>query len=340
MHKVGLNGLGRIGRQIFLQLLNNPKFKIVQVNELNSNLKNIAYMLKYDSTYGVSNNKYKIVKNKIIIENKRNKEVFFTHQKKINDIKWKKDISFVIDATGVDQNVINSNSFKKPIFFTWCPSKGIDKYIIPNVNDDEVHLKNHKLISTSICDAVAIAPILKLLNDNLNIVNGHVTTLHPWLNYQNLLDNSVISSSVPNNYWDEYSLGRSAITSIIPKTTTTINAVGKIIKNINNKISSFSYRVPTAIVSSAIISLNFKENINEKIFLNLLNKNFLQKDKVVHINYDPKVSIDYKNLEYACSLDVRFIRHVGKNINFIIWYDNEYGYVKQILKSIEKILKK
>ena len=109
------------------------------------------------------------------------------------------------------------------------PNKYIDKYVVPNINENEVDLNKDKVISMSICDTTAIAPIVKKIDQKFKILNGHITTLHPWLNYQNLSGNHVLASGIPNSYWKDYSLGRKSTENLIPKTTTAVSALEKVL---------------------------------------------------------------------------------------------------------------
>ena len=335
--KVGINGLGRIGRQLIHQLVDNSFFKIQHINELNTDLKNIVYLLNYDSIY--ENNKkqsFEARSKKLIYKKKIINATHFEDTIKVN---WKKkNCDIVIDSTGILKNVTNSKRIGLPVFVTHTPSKGIDNYVIANINDQKIHLKKNSVTSLSICDATAIAPIIEFVIKKVGKIDGHVTTLHPWLSYQNLLDNYVGSSSIPSQYWKEYSLGRASVGNLIPKETSTVKALEKSM-NINlENLTSLSIRVPTSIVSSAIMTFSSLKQTKNKPSKDLFVDYFKSKPHV-HLNYESKVSSDFKRSSYACSVDMNFLKMSEKTMSILIWYDNEAGYVSQIINSIKKILK-
>ena len=134
--------------------------------------------------------------------------------------------------------------------------------MILGVNEDEFDPSSHNLISSSICDATAIAPITKLINDKYQLESGSITTLHPWLSYQNLMDGPSSSWSVPGEIYHHYALGRSSIGNLIPKPTTAVDAVLKVIPKLKKeKIGSFSYRTPTQIVGSADLTFFVEKQV-------------------------------------------------------------------------------
>ena len=138
------------------------------------------------------------------------------------------------------------------------------------MNEKKFDKKKHHLISSSICDAVAISPILNLINNNFKINNGTILTLHPWLAYQNLVDGPSRSFAYPGEIVENFSLGRASTEALISKKTSCVYAIDNVMPGMINKISSMSFRVPTQIVSSAYIYLTFKKNkFKEASFLKL-----------------------------------------------------------------------
>ena len=225
--KVGLNGLGRIGRNIFKMCINDPLIEIVGINEVNPDLNNWAYTLNYDSIYGQSKYKSEIKEGKLVCNKK---SIFTSMQKDINNVPWKEwGVSIIIDASGVlgntlkSKKLIESKSIKK-IIFTNSP-ENVDFTMILGVNEKKYDSKKHHLIASSICDATAIAPVSKIIDSLFKIRLGYVTTLHPWLSYQNLMDGPSSSWSVPGEIYHHYALGRSAIGNMIPKPTSAMDAV-------------------------------------------------------------------------------------------------------------------
>lgn len=333
--KVGLNGAGRIGRNILKLLLENKFFELSLINEINPDIKNLIYLLNYDSIYSSDfNTKNKITKkNDYIIY--KNKNIKVTHSKDIKKINWLDYCDIIIDSSGILKNVKDFKSIDLPVFITHTPENFIDHYIIPNIND---HLKFENFNTTfsmSICDVVAISPIINFLIKNNLISGGHITTLHPWLNYQNLSDSFIKSISIPESYWSEYALGRSSVSNLIPKETSLLKALNKVLPDVKKIFSAFSIRTPLPIISSAIITFNKSKDIKIE---SLLKKNF-QKSNIIKIETDYLVSSDYVKLKNASALDAKFTKEDKKNITITLWYDNEYGYSFQILKSIKKLIK-
>ena len=189
--RIGINGFGRIGRAIYRANNDNPKLDIVFINDINPDKNNIFYTLKYDTLYGVLHH-IKLKEDYIVNEKTKSKTKIYNYNN-VNEIDFSTfDIDYLIEATGVVKSVKNSKKLidrkiVKKVLCTFSPDIE-DFTIVIGSNEDDLDIKKHNLISTSICDATALAPILKSINDKFNINNGYITTLHPWLSYQNLLD--------------------------------------------------------------------------------------------------------------------------------------------------------
>jgi len=342
--KIGINGLGRIGRSLIRHIIKDKKFDLRVCNDSNSDPENIAYLLNYDSVYGKLPNSFKTKKN--ILKNKNCK--FYLHNK--NNIKlvdWKKyKIDYLVDCTGVDENFLNLNKVLKKNnlknIFLSCSPENVDINMILGVNENFYNKKKHKIISSSICDSTAIAPVLKIINEKNKIINGAITTIHPALNYQNILDNKCISWSDPKNYFNTYALGRSSIGNIIPKNTSAIKAVCQAYKDINIKdFISFSFRTENLIVACADITLNLRKKMTKNEILNIF-KNFekSQKHKIIKNFNDPLVSLDFKNSVYSCNIDHRWTETNLNTLKLVLWYDNEFGYSSNLLNQIKLVNKK
>jgi len=337
--KVGINGLGRIGRAIFRNNLNKKYFKITQINDINPDNKNLAYQLKYDSTYGTLANSVEGHKDFILIDEKDDVSVF--HHKDIHKVPW--DVDVVIDSSGIHSNVVNARKIKhiKRYVVTHSPeSKLVDKSVIIGVNEKTVK-DDDKIISSSICDACAFAPTVNLLNKNYGVDNGFITTLHPWLNYQNLLDGQSVSFAYPGTTHGRYELGRSSINALIPKPTSCVTATEQALPWIKDKFLSFSFRVPTMTVSSADISVKLKNKTTRRDIVSLFMKmEAMQKFNIFHNSSEPLISKDFEKMEYSAVVDHRWTSLNDSNyLKLILWYDNEWGYsslVLDLIKYLEK----
>ena len=339
--KVGLNGLGRIGRHIFKMCIDDPIIELVGINELNPDLNNWAYTLNYDSIYGQS--KYKVeVENKKIICNK--KYIFTSNHKDINKVPWEKwGVELIIDASGVLENTIKSKEIinkklAKKIIFTNSP-ENVDFTMILGVNEENYNPEQHHLIASSICDATAIAPISKIIDDLFKIKLGYVTTLHPWLSYQNLMDGPSSSWSVPGEVYHHYALGRSAIGNMIPKPTSAMDAVFKVLPKLTKNIGSFSYRTPTQIIGSADLTFLIEKKTNKnEIIEKLLNFQNFQKYPILKICNKPLVSSDYIGEKFSAIVDTRWLDILNSElIKIVLWYDNEFGYCCNVVNQIKYI---
>tara|TARA_Y100001958_G_C21239985_1_gene567388 strand:- start:1274 stop:2347 length:1074 start_codon:yes stop_codon:yes gene_type:complete len=337
---IGINGCGRIGRAIFRLISKNKDMKVVVINDVNPDIKNICYTIQYDSIHGTFNKKVISKKNEIIIDD--NKIKYFS-KKKINEVNWKKyKVDILIDSSGIFENVKiitkNKNICNYSIITHATYNQPKIKTLIFGVNDENFDFKKNRIISSSICDTVAFSPIYKLINENFNIINGRLTTLHPWLPFQNLLDGKSASWSVPGDTFSQYALGRSAVQNLIPKSTSAVNAAELVIPKIKNKLKSLSFRVPTNLVSGSVLDVNLKKKTSVKIIRNLFRKyQNNQKWNIIKINEDPLTSLDFIGEEVSLILDDRWTSLNKQNLQLVFWYDNEMGYSSKIIDIIKKI---
>ena len=212
--------------------------------------------------------------------------------------------------------------------------------MILGVNENQYNDQKHNIVASSICDATAIAPVTKIVNDLFNIENGFVTTLHPWLSYQNLMDGPSSSWSVPGKVYHHYALGRSAISGLIPKPTSAMDAVFKVLPQLNSsKVGSFSYRTPTQIVGSADITYYLEKKVSKSTLLDIFYKyEKSQKYPILKITDEPLISNDYIGEKYSAILDLRWLEVIdNKLIKLVLWYDNELGYSYNVMNQLKFI---
>jgi len=337
MNKINilLNGVGRIGKAI-LRISNEKNyFNIVAINELNTNINNIAYTINYDSTYGNISNKYKVEDD--FICNDINK-IKILNEKSLKNIDYKKlKIDIIIDASGakIDIDILNNLDVKK-IFLTH-PNKNANINMILGVND---HLyKNQKIISTSSCNATALLPVLNIIDKNIGIEFGDIATIHPLLNHQKTLDSSCIGST--NRDIDcSFEFGRSSVQNIIPSKTTTIDACSLVLEYINHDlISSNSFRVPTPTVGAINVTLVLKTKITKDKLIEIFKTYENQQDyKIILNNFEPLVSSDFAKSEYTSIIDHRFTTVIkNKMVKLVLWYDNEWGYASKVIELVNKL---
>ena len=343
--KIGINGFGRIGRAIFRNNIDKKYFEVVAINDINPDIKNIAYVLNFDTLYDRLPQLYKAEDGFIASEN--GDKIRITHHKSISEVDWAShDIDYVIDATGVYKNVLDAQELiksgvVKKVFITHSPNN-VDFTQVLGANETQLDVTKHHVISTSICDATAIAPVLKAVENTFGIDHGYATTLHPWLGYQNLLDGPASSWSVPGEIYHHFALGRSSIGNMIPKPTTAITATCKVLAEegiTEQKIGSFSYRTPTAIVGSADLTLSLNKSVSAKDVIALFEEmEQSQTWKIIHNNWEPLVSLDFKKSPYSAIIDHRWTDVIsGKMLKLVLWYDNEWGYSGRVLDQVEYV---
>ena len=339
--KIGINGFGRIGRVLHRIISTDDNLSLVAINDINPDINNIAYLANYDSTYGKLEDKFK-VENDFLVNNLEKVKVF--SNPKIDDVPWSEiGVDILIDSSGIEQNLKDSINLKKSlknIIFTNSPNPSlVDRTVIYGVNHEEIDISKDFLVASSICDATAISPILKLLNDTFVIKKGFVTTLHPWLGYQNLLDGPSKSYAVPGEIIDNYALGRSSSMTLIPKNTSAVTATYKVLPELKDKFLAYSYRIPTNIVSSADLTIQ----LDKKIDLNLIEETFngfsKQNPDILSINKDALVSSDFVSSTFSGVIDYRFLSVKEDIVKIMVWYDNEWGYSCRMADLVSHVIK-
>jgi len=336
--RIAINGFGRIGRAVAKINALNEYFDLILINDTNPHVDNLAYLFKYDSTYGkfdgeVSNNDKSITIN--------NRSSVCTSYPDLNNVPWKDfEIDVLSDSSGISSNVkkIKKLTEEKSIYsgIITHSNNDVDLEVIMGVNDDEI-LAKHKVLSNSICDANAIAHIMHWINGEYGIESGSLTTLHPWLSYQNLVDGPAISQSNPGVVWSDYALGRACTDSIIPKNTTAMDAVEKVLPGLKGKVLSFSYRIPTDIVASSDITLFLQNEVSEESLISFITKKS-QESSYVKLNDESLVSLDYEKEESSAVIDTQWIKVKDNVVKIVLWYDNEWGYSARVLDLVNKLI--
>lgn len=342
MLRVGINGFGRIGRAVFRTNMDKKLFDIVAINDINPDINNIAYQLNYDTLYDQLKDKFKAEKGHIF-NGSHDLKVF--QNRHIDEADWKSQgIDIVIDASGILDNVfrgheaIKKHGLKK-IVVTHSPEE-VDFTMVLGANEDKLDVKKHHVISSSICDATAIGPVLKIIRENFGIISGQLTTMHPWLNYQNLMDGPASSWSVPGEIYHHFALGRSAVGNMIPKPTSALSASCKVVDGISEDIiGSYSIRTPTHIVGCADITLLLeKKTTQEEVVRSFMNYANSQTWNIINNNFEPLVSLDFKSSEFSANVDHRFTSLVnGDMLKLVLWYDNEWGYATRVVEQVRYV---
>lgn len=326
-----INGYGRIGRQI-MRIADDNGIKIISINDPYLTKENARLLTQYDSVYGRFlkeirlDGEYLIVgKKKILIENKMN----------ISEIKRLNSAKIIVDASGIKRNtsyyrkLLNDNQKLQNIIVTH-DNDGADERIIFGVTKIKKNKLKKKIITTSSCDCVAMAPLLESLKAN-KIKSVWIASLHPYTSHQPLLDNSPKPSDIAHSPL----LIRSAINTLIPKKTSIADNLMKTLPYLNGKISSYQIRVPTSCVSGAIIEICFEKNL-DKLFIEKWLKTL--KSPVFRVNSDLLSSIEFCGDRHSIIIDKRLMINEGKNLKLLIWYDNETGYSARVVDLIKELI--
>ena len=328
--KVGINGMGRIGRMVIRSIIesNNNNIEIKHINN-RTNSEVCSTLLKYDSIHGKFNANISFDDNHLIINNNK---ITFSQETDLNNINWKKyDVDYVFECTGK----FNAKEKLKPHLdngakkvIVSAPCKNADKTIVFGVNESELK-KNDKIISAASCTTNCLAPVAYVLNENFVIEKGFMTTIHAFTTDQRILDNS---HKDPRR-------ARSASQSIIPTSTGASKTIGEIIPSLKGKLEGVAMRVPTPNVS--IIELIFctKKDLSvEKI--NLAFHNFSKINKILKITEEKLVSVDFNHNPASSIIDSNLTKVVGNNMGKIsAWYDNEWGFSNRMCDIAEHIHK-
>ena len=328
--KIFINGLGRIGRNCFRQILeeNNSDLEIVGLNDPNISLKNFLYLINYDSTYGKFEIDFKHTKNSI----KFNQRTISYYQTRSISKFQNYDIFIDCSGVGIKYHLDQLNILKKKKLVVVTNDMNNFQSVMWGINLKKLP-KKKGIFTSSICDAIAAAPIIKFFKKFDTIKSGFITTLHPVLSYQNLLDNNE-----KKNYKDSFILGRSSINSLIPKETSVVYSLNKLFKNIDKKFKCQSIRVPTTIVSCGLMTLNLNKTVNlKKILINLkiFEKN---ESNLIKLINKPLTSIDFLDNRYPTNLSINLIKKIDTNtLNLVYWYDNEAAYAANLLKTIKSV---
>ena len=327
--KIGINGMGRIGRMIIRSIIENNKN--VEIKHINNRTTSEACssLLKYDSIHGKFNAEIDFDEKHLIIN--KNK-ITFSQETNLENINWKKyGVDYVFECTGKfnsrDKLLPHLTNGAKKVIVS-APCKNADKTIVYGVNELELK-KNDKIISAASCTTNCLAPVAHVLNENFEIEKGFMTTIHAFTSDQRILDNS---HKDPRR-------ARSASQSIVPTSTGASKAIGEIIPSLKGKLEGVAMRVPTPNVSLVELVFCTKKDLSiEKI--NSAFQNFSKKNKVLEVTNEKLVSVDFNHNPASSIVDASLTNVVGKNMGKIsAWYDNEWGFSNRMCDIAEYLHK-
>lgn len=322
--KIGINGFGRIGRNIFRALSKDATFadiEVVAINDLTDN-ETLAHLLKYDSVMGVYDKEVGFDADGIIVDGVH---ITVSAQRNPADINWKeKGAEYVAECTGIfcdaesAQAHIDAGASKVVIS---APAKGNIKTFVMGVNEDEYDATAHHIVSNASCTTNCLAPFAKVILDNFGIKRGLMTTIHAYTGDQRLLD---FPHSDPRR-------ARAAALSMIPTKTGAAAAVSLVIPELKGKFDGLAVRVPTPTVSivDAVMEVEKETSVEE------VNKALKEaSNRYLHYTELPLVSIDFQGNPHSSIVDGQCTKVIGNTVKVMSWYDNEWGYSNRMLDLI------
>lgn len=329
---VGINGFGRIGRNVLRAALGNPDINIVAVNDL-TDAKTLAHLLKYDSVHGTFAAEVKEENGALVVNGKRIQVLAQTDPSKLP---WKDlGVEVVVESTGRFTEGAKAKAHldagaKKVIIS--APAKGEDITIVMGVNEEQYDPAKHNIISNASCTTNCLAPFTKVLLENFGIESGLMTTVHSYTNDQKILD-------LPHK---DLRRARAAGLSIIPTTTGAAKAVGLVLPEVKGKLNGFAMRVPTPNVSITDLTVNLKKETTAEEINNALKKAAAGSLKgIMGYTDEPLVSRDFNGNPLSSIIDGLSTMVVnGRMAKVVSWYDNEWGYSNRINDLIVYLAKK
>lgn len=334
MIKAAINGFGRIGRLVFRIMEEDNDFEVVAINDL-TDAKQLAYLLKYDTNhrnYRVDDISYE---DDYIIVGNRKLQVF--KETDPNNLPWGKlGIDVVFECTGkftnLDTSMAHINAGAKKVIIS-APAKGDLKTIVYNVNDDILDGKE-EVISAASCTTNCLAPVLNVVDKYFGIEKGFMTTVHAYTNDQVALD-------VPHKKGIESRRGRACAVNIVPSSTGAASAIGLVLPNLKGRMDGSALRVPVSDGSVVDLTLELKKKVSEEEINKVFNDN---QNETLKFTMDPVVSSDIIGSTCGALVDgllTKILEVDGKQlVKIVAWYDNEYGYSSQMVRTARKLMQK
>jgi glyceraldehyde 3-phosphate dehydrogenase len=326
--KIGINGFGRIGRIAFRVAVSRPDVQVVGINDL-LDVEHLAYLLKYDSVHGKFQGTIEIINGNLVINGN---EIRVSAERNPEDLKW--DVvsaDVVLDCTGIfttlegAQKHITAGAKKVAIS---APSADAPMFVM-GVNHDKITASN-TIVSNASCTTNCLAPIAKVLNDKFGIAEGLMTTVHAATATQFTVDG-------PSR--KDYRLGRASLNNIVPASTGAAKAVGKVIPELNGKLTGMAFRVPTVDVSVVDLTCRLENGASfEEVKAAIKDASENELKGVLGYTEEGVVSQDFVSESLTSTFDANASMALNDNfIKVISWYDNEYGYSSKLVDLAQNI---
>lgn len=333
--RIAINGLGRIGRMYFRKAILEDSLEVVAINA-SYPAETLAHLVKYDTNHGKFAGEVIPDNDALIVNGKR---VQLISERNPEKLPWKElNVDIVIEATGKfnsrDKASLHLEAGAKKVILT-APGKNEDKTIVIGVNDAELDIEKHHIISNSSCTTNCLAPVVKVLDENFGIENGLMTTVHAYTNDQKNIDN-------PHK---DLRRARACAQSIIPTTTGAAKSLAIVMPHLKGKLHGMALRVPTPNVSLVDLVVDVKQDVTAEQVNEVFQKAATGPlSGILGYTEEPLVSIDYNTDERSAIIDgLSTIVMEDRKVKVLAWYDNEWGYscrVVDLTKLVAEELKK
>ena len=328
--KIAINGFGRIGRAVFKIALDNPEVEIMAINDL-ADLKNLAYLLKYDTAYGVYKHSVEVKENALVVGGK---EIKALSEKDPAQLPWgEMEIDVVIESTGIfkDRESVSGHleaGDKKVLISAPTKDESI-KTVVYGVNHNQLKPEDD-IVSNASCTTNCIAPIMKVLENKFGVEKSLMSTIHSYTSTQSLVDG-------PSK--KDFKRGRAAGYNLVPTSTGAAVATTLTIPSLKGNFDGMAFRVPTLVGSISDVTAVLKKEVNEEE----VNEAFQEAERgdlknILKTTEDPLVSVDIIGSTYSTIIPLELTKVVGGNLLKVVgWYDNEWGYSSRMLDLAKKM---
>jgi len=329
--KVGINGFGRIGRNVFRVIAEREGIDVLAINDL-TDARTLSILLKYDSVHGRFNGEVGTKDNALVV---KGKEVRLTKERDPASLPWKElGVEVVIESTGIFTTKADCEKHleagAEKVILSAPAKDQLDATIVMGINDNDLK-PEHKIVSNASCTTNCLGPLVKVINDSFGIEKGLMTTIHAYTNDQKVAD--LMHSDLRR--------ARAAAINIIPTTTGAAKAIGEVIPELKGKLDGMAMRVPVANGSVTDLVASVKKSVSIEEINNVIKAASENELKgILEYCEDPIVSSDIIDNAHSCIFDSLSTYVIGDNLVKVIgWYDNEWGYSNRMVDLTERIAK-
>ncbi|MEF7645424.1 glyceraldehyde-3-phosphate dehydrogenase [Bacillus cereus] len=330
MTRVAINGFGRIGRMVFRQAIKESAFEIVAINASYPS-ETLAHLIKYDTVHGKFDGTVEAFEDHLLVDGKM---IRLLNNRDPKELPWTDlGVEVVIEATGKfnskEKAILHVEAGAKKVILT-APGKNEDVTIVVGVNEDQLEITKHTVISNASCTTNCLAPVVKVLDEQFGIENGLMTTVHAYTNDQKNIDN-------PHK---DLRRARACGQSIIPTTTGAAKALAKVLPHLNGKLHGMALRVPTPNVSLVDLVVDVKRDVT----VEAINEAFKTVANgalkgIVEFSEEPLVSIDFNTNTHSAIIDGLSTMVMGdRKVKVLAWYDNEWGYSRRVVDLVTLVV--